>query len=190
VAGLAGAGKTELLTELCRDGEQVLDLEGLARHRGSAFGAIGLAGSQPSHREFAGAVTQRVDAADPRRVLWVEDEGPFIGSVGLPPWLAADLARAPVVRLDAPVGRRIARLTMAYSGAPTGELLDALQRCRRRLGDERTAAARARIAAGDVAGAVAVVLPWFDDAYRRRVAAYGPREVLAALEERRDVAAG
>jgi len=189
VAGLAGAGKTELLADLRRDGEQVLDLEALACHRGSAFGAIGLPGVQPGHEEFARAVARRVDAADPQRVLWVEDEGPFIGSVGVPPWLAGDLAGAPVVELDAPFERRVARLTATYVEAPPGELLDALARCRRRLGAQRTAAARACVAAGNVAGAVALVLPWFDAAYRHRVATHGPREILATLEEKCHVAA-
>jgi tRNA 2-selenouridine synthase len=188
VSGLAGAGKTELLGELERDGEQVLDLEALAGHRGSAFGAIGL-GAQPSHAAFARAVADRVAAADPRRALWVEDEGPFIGSVGVPPWLAEEIAGAPVVELHAPFGARVARLDGIYGSAPAHELLTALERSRRRLGAQCTDAAQEHVRAGDVEGAIVLVLPWFDVAYRRRVSAYGPREVLAIMEERSDVAA-
>ena len=188
VSGLAGAGKTEFLAGLDRDGEQVLDLEALARHRGSAFGAIGL-GPQPSHAAFARAVSERVEAADPRRVLWVEDEGPFIGSVGVPPWLAGAIARAPIVELRATFAARVARLNATYGAAAPQELLHALARSRRRLGARCTDAAQACVRDGDVEGAIALVLPWFDHAYRRRVAAYGPREVLAVVEERRNVAA-
>jgi tRNA 2-selenouridine synthase len=188
VSGLAGAGKTELLGELREADAQVLDLEALARHRGSAFGAVGSAGPQPSHDDFARAVGERVRGADPRRVLWVEDEGPFIGSVGLPRWLFSAIAAAPVVELDTPFGRRVDRLASAYEPAREAELLNALRRSRRRLGGDRADAAAALVRAGNVRGAIVVVLPWFDAAYRRRVAAYGPRQVLAILEERSDVA--
>src|SRR5439155_22654024 len=129
VSGLAGAGKTEFLAGLRRDGEQVLDLEALARHRGSAFGAIGL-GPQPSHAAFARAVSDRVAAAHPRRVLWVEDEGPFIGSVGVPPWLAEEIARAPIVEVRATFAARVARLNATYGAAAPQELLHALARPR------------------------------------------------------------
>ena len=188
LSGLAGAGKTELLGELREAGAQVLDLEALARHRGSAFGAVGIAGPQPSHDEFARAVGERVRGADPRRVLWLEDEGPFIGSVGLPLRLISAIAAAPVVELDTPFARRVDRLAPVYEPAGEAELLDALRRSRRRLGGDRADAAAALVRAGDVRGAIAVVLPWFDAAYHRRVAAYGPRRVLATLRERSDVA--
>jgi tRNA 2-selenouridine synthase len=188
VAGLAGAGKTALLAELERAGEQVLDLEALARHRGSAFGGIGAPGPQPSHGAFFRAIDERVRAADRERVLWVEDEGPFIGSVGVPPWLAATVATAPMVELDAPFTVRVDRLAATYATASEAELLDALRRSRRRLGAGLADEAGALVRAGDVRGAVAVVLPWFDAAYRRRIAAYGAREVLAKVEERIGVA--
>src|SRR4051812_12459115 len=76
LTGLAGAGKTEFLHELRDAGEQVLDLEGLAVHRGSAFGGIGL-GAQPTHAAFERAVRRELAGTDPARRLWVEDEGPF-----------------------------------------------------------------------------------------------------------------
>jgi tRNA 2-selenouridine synthase len=183
VSGLAGAGKTELLRELERAGEQVLDLEALACHRGSAFGAIGVERRQPSHPEFGRAVEERVRAADPRRVLWVEDEGPFLGSVGLPPWLAEAIACAPALELATPFAARVDRLAVAYATAGEAELLDALGRSRPRLGAGRADAAAALVAAGDVRGAVEAVLPWFDEAYRRRTAAYR-RDLLARLSPR------
>jgi tRNA 2-selenouridine synthase len=183
VCGFAGAGKTELLAELEAAGEQVLDLEALARHRGSAFGAIGIEALQPSHAEFASAVEARLRAADPGRVLWVEDEGPFIGSAGVASWLAAAIAAGPVVELATPFAARVDRLTATYSAAGEAPMLEALRRSRRRLGERLTGEAEAHVRAGDVRGAVAAVLPWFDVAYRRRTAAYGPREVLATREE-------
>lgn len=187
VTGLAGAGKTELLAELDHAGEQVLDLEALACHRGSAFGGIGVAGPQPSHQVFARAIHDRVRHADRGRALWIEDEGPFIGSVGVPPWLAATIATAPVVEIDSPFAVRVERLAATYGSAPEAQLLHALHRSRQRLGGDVADEAGTLVRAGDVRGAIAVVLPWFDAAYRRRIAAYGPREVLATVEELCDV---
>ncbi len=188
VAGLAGAGKTELLARLEVSGEQVLDLEGLACHRGSAFGAIGIAGRQPTQAAFARAVAERVEAADREHVLWVEDEGPFIGSVGVPPELAAELRRAPVVELRTPFEERVSRLVATYGSASEDTLLAALERSRRRLGDGVTDEAAAYLRDGDVRAAVGALLPWFDRAYRRRIVSYGRRDVLAVLRGPRVIA--
>jgi hypothetical protein len=84
LSGLAGAGKTAALRTLSERGACILDLEGLARHRGSAFGEMtGL--DQPSHEAFSHQVMEVLVNADSDRVLWLEEERPFIGSVGLPP---------------------------------------------------------------------------------------------------------
>jgi tRNA 2-selenouridine synthase len=170
VAGLAGAGKTALLEGLAAAGEQVLDLEGLASHRGSAFGAIGLP-AQPSHAEFGRRVGAVVAAADPARPLFVEDEGPFIGSVGVPAWLQRATAAAPAIELRAPFADRVARLTATYGSAPAEQLVAALQRSRRRLGAPVADRAAALVTRGDVEAAIALVLPVFDAAYEHRMAA-------------------
>lgn len=180
MAGLAGAGKTELLAALERAGDQVLDLEGLARHRGSAFGGIGL-GPQPSHAEFARQVEKRVAAADPDRPLWVEDEGPFIGSVGVPPPLQRAIATAPVVELRRPFDARVDRLAATYRDADPEALLAALGRARGRLGLQLAERVATLVQSGDVREAVALVLPRYDAAYRHRTSAW-ERPLAATLE--------
>ena len=179
VTGLTGAGKTELLARLAAEGEQVLDLEALARHRGSAFGRIGIREPQPSHDEFAGTVARTVATADPARPLWVEHEGPFIGSVGVPPWLVAAMDAAPAVHLDPSRAERVARLAATYGDADRRELLAALARSRRRLGAEREGRASRAVRAGDIEAAIDAVLPWFDAAYLRRMDARGRARAAA-----------
>jgi tRNA 2-selenouridine synthase len=180
VGGLAGAGKTELLRALEGAGEQVLDLEGLACHRGSAFGAIGLA-PQPTHSEFARRVEERLAAADPSRPLWVEDEGPFIGSVGVPEHLQRAMAAAPVVELRRLLADRVERLAAIYGGAEPAELLAALARMRGRLGAAAGDRAAALVRSGDVRAAVALVLPYYDATYAHRMCAAG-RTTIAVAE--------
>ncbi len=191
LAGLAGCGKTDLLHALAARGEQVLDLEGLASHRGSAFGGVGLP-PQPSHDAFAAAVRARVAAADPARVLWVEDEGPFVGRVGVPPELVARLAQAPVIALQAPLEQRVARLVSTYGGSQVAgqesagvdrlkELEVAIERSRNRIGAECAAQAAACVRAGDLGGAVRLLLPAYDTAYEHRAALHG-RRVLGVCD--------
>jgi tRNA 2-selenouridine synthase len=168
LTGLAGAGKTDLLAALAAAGEQVLDLEALASHRGSAFGGIGL-GPQPSHAEFARLVGERLAAADPRQPIWVEDEAAFIGSVGVPSALQRALAAAPAVELRRPVAARVDRLAATYGDADPDELVAALARARRRLGPPLAERAAELVRRGDVRGAIALVLPRYDAAYRHRL---------------------
>ncbi|MBK9518149.1 MAG: hypothetical protein IPO09_12530 [Anaeromyxobacter sp.] len=185
LTGLAGSGKTELLRRLSALGEQTIDLERLASHRGSAFGAAG-EGAQPSHEAFGLAVESAWLASDPRRVLWVEDEGHFIGSVGLPPALQLALAEAPCVELEVPLERRRARLVAEYGDVPLEDLLIALNRSARRVGSPRVEIARAALRRGRVDEAVVPLLEYFDAAYAER-ARRMRRRVLARLDPVDDV---
>ena len=167
LTGLTGVGKTALLHALRAAGLQTLDLEALANHRGSAFGGLGT-GRQPSHRAFGEAVREACSSARRDRVLWLEDEGPFIGSVGLPAPLGAAMASAPAVEVRAPRAERVDRVTREYGGVPPGDLLAALARLRRRVGAARADRVAGLIAEGEIRAAVDALLPYYDDAYRRR----------------------
>jgi tRNA 2-selenouridine synthase len=180
VAGYTGCGKTKLLHALARDGEQVLDLEGLASHRGSAFGGVGLR-AQPTHRTFVRMVRRAVATADPGRVLWVEDEGPFIGRVGLPVEVADRLLRAPIVELRAPFEARVQRVVATFATAPGQDLEAAIHRSVDRVGAQCAAAAAAHVRAGDLSSAVRLLLPAYDKAYAHRMARQ-PRELLGVVE--------
>jgi tRNA 2-selenouridine synthase len=180
VAGFTGCGKTELLHALARDGEQVLDLEALASHRGSAFGGVGLP-AQPTHREFERAVRRAVAAADPQRVLWVEDEGPFIGRVGLPLEVVDRVSRAPIVELRASFDDRVLRIAASFAPANVPELVAAIGRSVDRVGAQCAAAAAAHVRSGDLPAAVRLLLPAYDEAYSYRMARR-PRELLGVLE--------
>ena len=84
LGGYTGSGKTEILKHLHELGEQVVDLEGLANHRGSAFGAIDLP-PQPSVEHFENMLFYELNQLDLNKNIWVEDESKNIGSVFIPP---------------------------------------------------------------------------------------------------------
>ena len=111
--GNTGTAKTDLLHLLAGRGVQVLDLEGLARHRGSLFGA--LPGGQPAQKGFESALAAQVAKLDPERPVVVEAESNKIGELLLPPTLWRAMRAAPRIAVSAPLQARAAYLARAYA---------------------------------------------------------------------------
>jgi tRNA 2-selenouridine synthase len=109
--GDTGTAKTALLHEAARQGAQTLDLEGLARHRGSIFGATG---PQPAQKRFESDLALAVARLDPARPVLIEAESARIGDLRLPPGLWAAMRAAPRIELAAPLAERAAHLARAY----------------------------------------------------------------------------
>ncbi len=111
--GNTGSAKTDILKLLPGLGVQVLDLEGLARHRGSLFGAM--PGRQPSQRAFETALAMAMVGLDPNRVVVVEAESSKVGDCRLPPGLWKAMTQAPRVSIEAPLQARAEYLARAYA---------------------------------------------------------------------------
>lgn len=114
--GGTGTAKTRILAYLAAQGEQVLDLEALARHRGSLLGDR--PGGQPSQKTFESGVAMALAGMDPRRPVFVEAESNKIGARIVPPSLWQAMLGADHVRVDAPLAARATYLVETY-----GELL-------------------------------------------------------------------
>ncbi|MDQ0462341.1 tRNA 2-selenouridine synthase [Caulobacter ginsengisoli] len=111
--GNTGSAKTEILGRLAARGVQVLDLEGLAGHRGSLFGAV--PGSpQPSQKMFESRLLTALAALDLSRPVVVEAESSRIGERFLPPALWDAMRAAPVIELQVPRAARVDYLLRAY----------------------------------------------------------------------------
>ncbi len=169
VDGNTGSGKTEVLGLLAARGEQVIDLEALAGHRGSLFGA--LAGRpQPSQKLFESRLLAAMDALDPRRRVFVEAESSKVGERMVPPTLWQAMAAAPRIELVAPAALRAGYLVRAYRDI--AEDRAALDRAMARLptppGRKRLEEWRGLADAGDFeALALALIALHYDPAYRR-----------------------
>ena len=111
--GNTGTAKTELLQRVADRGGQVLDLEGLAGHRGSIFGE--LPAGQPSQKAFETGIAMALARLDPGRPVLVEAESARIGARMLPPGLWMAMRAAPRIEISAPVPERAAYLARAYS---------------------------------------------------------------------------
>lgn len=110
--GNTGSAKTEVLNLLLGFGVQVIDLEGIARHRGSLFGAMG---AQPSQKAFEGALALALAGLDSSRPVVVEAESSKIGNCRLPPEIWKAMVAAPRVAIAAPRAARAEYLARAYA---------------------------------------------------------------------------
>ena len=180
IDGPTGSGKTELLHRLSGDGVQTLDLEALAHHRGSLFGAVGV---QPAQKLFETRLHEALSRLDPTRPVVVEAESSRIGAVTLPPSLWAAMQAAPVAVLDLPVERRVQRILTDYAEiAQDPARLDAiLTRLPRHLSKAVIARWRALAAAGDLPTLVRELIDLHYDPAYRRDARSGPGRVPPAL---------
>ena len=182
VDGPTGAGKTALLAALARRGVQALDLEDLAGHRGSLFGAM--PGGQPSQKAFETRLHDALSRLDPVRPVVVEAESSRVGERVLPPSLWAAMGAAPVIELDAPFESRVARIVGDYAdiAADRAALDEALTRLPRHHAKSALAEWRALGAAGKIADLAAGLMEaHYDPAWRRSSAARG-RRVIARVE--------
>lgn len=172
--GNTGSAKTEVLARLTARGVQVIDLEGLANHRGSLFGAR--PGGQPSQRLFEGRLAVALERLDPARPVVIEAESSRIGNVVIPRAVWAGLCAAPRLRIAAPLSERagfIAR-TYADAGPGAGEIIE---RLRPLHPAERIATWQALVRAGDWARlAEGLMRDHYDPRYDRHRARYGANE--------------
>jgi tRNA 2-selenouridine synthase len=106
LTGATGCGKTRLLNALAEAGQQVLDLEALASHRGSLIGAVPGQG-QPSQKLFDSRVLAALRAFDPTRPVWLEAESKKIGNLQVPDALHQAMHRTTPLHVSAPMGERV-----------------------------------------------------------------------------------
>lgn len=111
--GNTGTAKTDLLHLLVERGVQVIDLERLAQHRGSLFGAR--PGGQPAQKGFESALAAQVAALDPARPVLIEAESNKVGDILVPPALWRAMQTAPRIAVSAPLQVRAAYLARAYA---------------------------------------------------------------------------
>lgn len=176
LGGMTGTGKTAILHELARLGEPVLDLEALANHRGSSYGALGL-DPQPTNEQFENEVALQWAALPDTRPIWIEAESRRIGLCRVPNELFEQMMAAPVLQVVRSRAERVAILVDVYSVAPLDALVDATQRIHKKLGGVRTQEAIAHIQANRSAEACEIVLDYYDKSYqydlqRRNVEVY------------------
>jgi tRNA 2-selenouridine synthase len=166
IGGRTGSGKTALLDALARHGEQVIDLEALANHRGSSFGALGLP-AQPSTEHFENLLAQQLYSLDLQRRIWMEDESRNIGTVFLDLNFWNQMRVAPLFAIELPLEVRLKRLVEEYGSQSRKGLEEAIRRISRRLGTEAMNKAIAALYDGNMEEVARICLHYYDKAYDR-----------------------
>lgn len=166
LSGATGSGKTELLDAMAGLGAQVLDLEGLAVHRGSVFGGIGQ-GVQPTTEHFINLLHDRFDSFTSSRVVFCEGESMLIGHVFLPAALYSLMQRSEQVVVSAERSERLRRIMQGYGQLPMEELKACFTKIAKRMGPEQTSQALQALEEGAVDRAASLGLDYYDKCYRK-----------------------
>lgn len=172
LGGYTGSGKTELLKALEAKGETVIDLEDIAKHKGSAFGNIGMP-EQPTQEMFENQLAQALrKAADPGPDesfpgIWLEDESQRIGHVNIPHELWATMRQSPVFFLDIPFEERLRQIVREYGSLDRQRMIDAIGRISRKLGDLSAKTAILLLNEGKTDESFAILLKYYDKFYFR-----------------------
>ncbi|MDR9502515.1 MAG: tRNA 2-selenouridine(34) synthase MnmH [Desulfurivibrionaceae bacterium] len=186
LGGSTGSGKTALLHRLAQDHLQILDLEGVANHKGSAFGHINEK-PQPTNEQFENNLFQAWQHLDPSQPILVENESRVIGKVHLPEPLFSQMRAAPLLAIEVPKKERIARLIADYAGTPKAELVEATKRIAKKLGPEKVKRVEEHIQNEAFHQACEILLSYYDIYYYRGVFKRPP-ELIHHLElEGRDL---
>lgn len=164
LAGPTGTGKTPILRHLAELGEQVLDLEALADHLGSAFGNLD-GHAQPTSEQFANDCFDVLRGMDGERVVWLEDESRRIGTVHMPEPLYATLRKAPITLIDRTRAERLDEIERIYGSAPIAPLQAAFRRITDKLGGQHAQAALAALDRGAIREAADIGLVYYDKLY-------------------------
>lgn len=164
LTGCTGSGKSEVLRALREGGAQILDLEKLASHKGSAFGHL-MMGQQPTTEQFQNDLFEEILKLDLSKPIWVEDESIAIGRIFLPNDFWQAMMKSPLVKMEVSREVRVQRLVAEYGDANKGEFLEIMGKITKKLGGQNFNAAKEKLMQGDMASAIDILLTYYDKAY-------------------------
>lgn len=171
LGGYTGSGKTVLLKDLEQKGQPVLNLEQLANHKGSAFGALGEA-EQPSQEMFENKIAENLYTLSTQNCkssgcIWVEDESLRIGLLNIPQIVYENIRQSPVYFLDIPFEERLTNIVRNYGRFPKDQLIQSIERITKRLGGLETKNAINFLGEDKVKEAFEILLRYYDKWYNK-----------------------
>ncbi len=166
LGGYTGSGKTELLHKLQQQGETIIDLEGIASHKGSAFGNIGMP-QQPTQEMFENLLSLELQKTteNPSSPVWLEDESQRIGLINIPGEIWKNMRQSPVYFLDIPFEERLKHITEEYGQLDKEKLLGAIDRIKEKLGGLNAKNATQLLNEGNTLESFRILLKYYDKYY-------------------------
>ena len=178
LGGYTGSGKTEILHALQEKNYAVIDLEGLAHHKGSAYGAIGQL-PQPSQEMFENLLAEKLlEVNKKQKSIWIEDESQRIGTVLIPTPLFHLMRNSTCYFMTIPFEQRLNFIVEGYGSFDQKSLIEATMRIQKRLGGLETKTAIDFITAGALKEAFSILLKYYDKWYEKNA----KNEVLPTIE--------
>jgi tRNA 2-selenouridine synthase len=166
IGGKTGSGKTELLNALKKNGEQIIDIENIANHKGSAFGSLGQK-LQPSTEQFENLLALEWSKMDSEKILWLENESMLIGTCALPIGIFNQMRTAPVIEIYLDYEIRKKRILNEYGIFDVKLLAEKTQKVKKRLGGLRLKEALDFLETGDLSGWCDVMMHYYDKTYNQ-----------------------
>lgn len=180
IGGSTGSGKSELLRALASQGEQIIDLETLASHKGSVFGGLMLP-PQPTTEQFENQLLENILKLNLTKRIWIEDESIAVGKIFLPQGLWKTMSSAPMVELLVEQEKRIDRLVEEYGKSDKQEFLASMEKIVKKLGGQHFKAAKEKLLADDMFATIEILLNYYDKAYANGIAKKQNRIQLRTL---------
>jgi len=177
LGGFTGSGKTQILKEMRTLGLQVIDLENMANHKGSAFGAIGQ-NQQPTVEQFENNLFEEWRKLDINAPIWLEDESHQIGGVNIPMPLFEQIRNARLFFIDIPKEMRARFLVSEYTACDNQLLIDAIERITKRLGGLNAKSAVELIRENKYDEAALITLNYYDKSYLKGLRMRNPELVV------------
>jgi tRNA 2-selenouridine synthase len=167
LGGYTGSGKTEILHALQEKNYPIIDLEGLAHHKGSAYGAIGQL-PQPSQEMFENILAEKLfEVNKKQKSIWIEDESQRIGTVMIPTSLFHLIRNSPCYFITIPFEERLNFIVEGYGSFDQKSLIEATMRIQKRLGGLETKTAVDFIKEGAFKEAFSILLKYYDKWYEK-----------------------
>jgi tRNA 2-selenouridine synthase len=166
LGGKTGSGKTYILGELQRLGEQVVDLEAIANHRGSAFGSLGK-GAQPSQEYFENLLASQLFELDPNVQVWMENESRLIGKVRIPNSIYDFICRSLLIDINVPILVRKKIILDEYGQFPVADLIEKTELLSKRMGPQNVKAAVIALTDNNFDEWLNLMLSYYDKTYGR-----------------------
>ncbi len=164
IGGKTGTGKTKILKLLGENNFQIIDLEGLACHRGSTFGGLGMT-TQPSNEQFENIIAEKLKGFKKNKKIFVEAESSNIGKCKIPHDFFSQMKRADRIEIKKSQSNRLEELINTYSIYKENDLIEAVLRIKKRLGPQRTTIAIESIKNKDWESVCMSVLEYYDKCY-------------------------
>lgn len=177
IGGMTGSGKTDTLTRLKEMGEQTIDLEALANHKGSVFGHLGQK-TQPANEQFENNLWEQVRLVDDTRPVYIEDESRSIGKVSIPDPFYSKMQQSKMYMLKVNYADRIERLVKEYGCFSKEELEEDIIRLSKFTGEEMCRNATKAIKANHLDEAVDLILHYYDKKYLQCIEKKSSREII------------